>query len=218
MAAFAGCMAAGAHGFELDVRLCATGELLVFHDEDLARLCPGDTRRLSEMTYDEVLEVRVGGESIPTLQEVLRAEPRAMVNIELKKHPMRQALALITACANAVQETSSLGRVLVSSFDPRLLLMLRVLEPNLARGLLFAQEQGLPLRRGWLARTLNASAVHPEHVLVTKSRMKHWRKRGRRVHTWTVDDPARIAELATLGVHAIICNDPAAAIAILNTP
>lgn len=218
MAAFAGCMAAGADGFELDVRLCATGELLVFHDEDLARLCEGDTRRLDAMTYDEVSKVRVAGEPIPTLRDVLRGQPTAMVNIELKKHPMRQALALVTACADAVQEAGALGRVLVSSFDPRLLLMLRILEPNLARGLLFAQEQGLPLRRGWLARTLNASAVHPEHVLVSKSRIRHWRKRGRRVHTWTVDDPARIAELAALGVHAIICNDPAAAIAILDTP
>jgi glycerophosphoryl diester phosphodiesterase len=215
MAALAGAMAAGADGFELDVRLCKSGELLVFHDEDLMRLT-GDPRRIAQLTWPELQDVRIGGEPIPTLLEVLTELPDAMVNIELKKHPMRQALALVKACAEAVEQSGSLGRVLVSSFDPRLLLMLRVLEPNLARGLLFAKEQGFPLRRGWLARGLAPSAVHPEHVLVTAARMKHWRKRGLRVHTWTTDDPARIGELAQIGVHAIICNDPAAALKALG--
>ena len=210
MAALDGAMRVGADGFELDVRLCASGELVVFHDDDLLRLC-GDRRKIAELRWSELQEVRVGGESIPTLQEVLSEIPNAMVNIELKRHPMRQALALVQACAQAVEQSGALGRVLVSSFDPRLLLMLRVLEPNLARGLLFAEEQGLPLRRGWLAHGLAPSAVHPEHVLVTAARMKQWRRRGLRVHTWTVDDPARITELATIGVHAIICNDPGAA-------
>ncbi len=214
MVAMAGAMSAGADGFELDVRLCKSGELVVFHDEDLQRLC-GDPRHIAQLTLEELQDIRVADQGIPTLLEVLQEFPDAMVNIELKKHPMRQALALVQGCAGVVQQTGSLGRVLVSSFDPRLLLMLRVLDPNLARGLLSAEEQGLPLRRGWLARGLAPSAVHPEHVLVTEARMKHWRKRGLRVHTWTVDDPMRIAALAQIGVHGIICNDPAAAIRAL---
>ncbi|MCP4447556.1 MAG: glycerophosphodiester phosphodiesterase [Myxococcales bacterium] len=214
LAALKGAMNAGADGVELDVRLCGSSELLVFHDEDLQRLC-GDPRRIDDLSLQEIADVRVGGEPIPTLLEVLNALPLAVVNIELKRHPMSQALALVTACAQAVTESRSLGRVIISSFDPRLLLMLRVLEPNLPRALLFAEEQGLPLRRGWLATTLSACAVHPEHVLVSGTRMSRWRRRGYRVHTWTVDDPVRIAELARIGVHAIICNDPGAAIASL---
>ncbi len=218
MAAFAGAMDAGADGFELDVRLCSTGELLVFHDEDLARLCDGDSRAVGQLSYAEVRELRVGGEPVPTLLEVLQAFPTAMVNIELKRHPMRDAFALVSECIRVVAEARALGRVLVSSFDPRLLLMLRVLEPNLGRGLLFAQEQGLPLRRGWLAQSLKVCAVHPEHVLVTEARMKRWRKRGWRAHTWTVDDPKRIAELASIGVHAIISNDPGLVRDVLSEP
>jgi glycerophosphoryl diester phosphodiesterase len=38
LAAFAAAAAAGADGVELDVRLCATGEVVVFHDADLRRL------------------------------------------------------------------------------------------------------------------------------------------------------------------------------------
>ena len=214
MAAMAGAMSAGADGFELDVRLCKSGELVVFHDEDLLRLA-GDPRRVDQLTWGELQQLRISGEPIPTLLEVLCEFPDAMVNIELKKHPIRQALALVQACTQAVEQSASLGRVLASSFDPRLLLMLRVLEPNIGRGLLFAKAQGMPFRRGWLARGLAPSAVHPEHVLVTAATMKQWRKRGLRVHTWTVDDPARIRELAQIGVHAIICNNPGAALKAL---
>lgn len=215
LVALEGAMAAGADGVELDVRLCGSGELVVFHDEDLVRLC-GDSRSVASLSWQQLQEVRVGGEPVPSLAAVLQALPNAIINIELKKHPMSQALALVQACARAVEDARCLGRVVVSSFDPRLLLMLRVLEPNLARGLLFAEEQGLPLRRGWLARGLAPSAVHPEDVLVTAKTMKRWRKRGLRVHTWTVDDPERIRELATIGVHAIICNDPGAALVALD--
>ncbi|VAW32807.1 hypothetical protein MNBD_CHLOROFLEXI01-934, partial [hydrothermal vent metagenome] len=34
------------------------------------------------------------------------------------------------------------------------------------------------------------------------------KKRGLRVHTWTVDDPAEAQRLVGLGVHAILTNKP----------
>ena len=209
-------MRAGADGVELDVRLCASGELVVFHDEDLLRLC-GDTRRVAAMSWRDLREVRIEGQAILRLKDVLKLLPTAIINIELKRHPMSQALALVLACERVVEEHRALGRVVISSFDPRLLLMLRVLEPTLPRGLLFAKDQGLPLRRGWLSRGLAPAAVHPEHVLVTELTMRRWQRRRLRVHTWTVDEPDEIVRLATLGVHAIICNDPAAARAVLST-
>ncbi len=246
-------MRAGADGVELDVRLCASGELVVFHDEDLVRLC-GDTRHVAAMPWRDLREVRIEGQAIPRLKDVLKLLPRAIINIELKRHPMSQALALVLACERVVEEHRAVGRVVISSFDPRLLLMLRVLEPTLPRGLLFAKDQGLPLRPGWcetpasstngakhpgsakqsalktdansfgtsflkawLLRGLAAAAVHPEHVLVTELTMRRWQRRRLRVHTWTVDEPEEIVRLATLGVHAIICNDPAAVLATLRS-
>jgi len=210
MQAFAAAMAAGADGVELDVRLCATGELVVFHDDSLLRLC-GDHRLVENVTWDELKTLRVDGEGIPLLREVLEEVPTALVNIELKKHPLQLAPALVAGCRRDIEASAALSRVVVSSFDPRLLLMLRAVEPNVPRGLLFAKEQGLPFRRGWLAKGLAPIAVHPEHVLVSRARMRAWHRRGLRVHAWTVDDPERITELAELGVDAIICNDPGAA-------
>ena len=62
------------HGFgsELDVHLTADGKLAVFHDTNLLRMT-GIDRRIEEMTWDELSQVRLLGTShrIPLLEEVL---------------------------------------------------------------------------------------------------------------------------------------------------
>src|SRR6185312_17377418 len=59
----------GADGVELDVMRCATGEVVVFHDDDLGRLggYPGDVRALSfaELRAVELHGGTGGGERIP---------------------------------------------------------------------------------------------------------------------------------------------------------
>jgi glycerophosphoryl diester phosphodiesterase len=102
--------------------------------------------------------------------------------------------------------------VIVSSFDPRLLAMLRSLGSQVPRGLLFHSHQPAPLRKAWLARGLSVAAIHPEHVLVTAAMVGRAHRQGRLLNTWTVDDPDRIRELAAIGVDALISNDPGAAL------
>lgn len=215
MPAFAAAMQAGGDGFELDARLTRCGELVVFHDEDLWRMC-GDARRVSQLEWSELSRMRVGGQQIPRLRDVLEEFPGPLVNIELKKHPLSQALPLVQATLAAIAETRAISRVLVSSFDPRLLALLRLLEPKVPRALLSAREQGLLLRRGWLARGLGLVAVHPEEVMVSARSVARAHRRGYRVNTWTVDDPNRIRELASFAVDALICNDVGAALQALR--
>lgn len=215
MAAFAAAMEAGADGFELDVRLSACGKLLVFHDDDLLRLC-GVDRRVQDLSWQELSALRVQGERIPLLDEVLRAFPSALVNVEMKAHPLPMSLPLAKATRDAVLQHRALARVLVSSFDPRLLAMLRALGSQVPRALLFHSKQATPLRKAWLARGLVVAAIHPEQVLVTAEMVARAHAQGRLLNTWTVDDPERILELAAIDVDAIICNDPGAAVALLE--
>lgn len=214
MAAFDAAMRAGAEGVELDVRLCASGELIVFHDDNLERLC-GDPRRVASLAWRELQRRRVQGHAIPELAEVLAAFPTALVNVELKTHPLALALPLVQATIAAVHHADALGRCLVSSFDPRLLAMMRALAPEVPRGLLYARPQGLMLRSGLLATPLGAAALHPQHDVVDEEAMRRCVAKGLRMHVWTVDEPDRIRYLARVGVHAIICNDPGAALRAL---
>src|SRR5512147_1098251 len=91
LAAFRLAMEQGADGVELDVHRCATGEVVVIHDEDARRTAGADLRvAASPLAALRALDAggwrgeRFQGERIPLLAEVLEALPGALVNVELK--------------------------------------------------------------------------------------------------------------------------------------
>ena len=70
---------------EIDVFRCASGELVVFHDQTLDELTDGKGF-IEQMTLDSIKQFRVlGKEPIPTLKEVMDLiDGRVQLNIELK--------------------------------------------------------------------------------------------------------------------------------------
>jgi glycerophosphoryl diester phosphodiesterase len=201
----------GADGVELDVIRCATGECVVFHDDDLRRL--GDRAdRIAALPFSVVRELRLkGGERIPILTEVFEALGDLLVNVELKAPVGRDAVRLAVSAASELAGISGVGeRVLVSSFNPVALAVFHRIMPEVPTGLLFHADQVRPLREGWARHALRPTAVHPDHTLVTPERMATWARAGHLVNTWTVDDPREARRLAALGVDAIIANDPKA--------
>ena len=212
LAAFRRARTDGADGVELDVVRCASGEVVVFHDDELERLCgvPGLVRL---QTMSALRELSVRGHAIPELWQVLEElGPAMLVNVELKSTPGLRGSAVDDGLAISVAATlrrhALHDRVLVSSFDPLLLGRMRRAAPDVSRGLLFAADQTLPLRRGWAARLLGAVAVHPEASLVDEERVATWRRADLGVNVWTVDDPAELRYLAALGVDGVITNRP----------
>src|SRR5262249_58199917 len=82
----------GADYAEVDVQQTADGVVVLLHDRDLKRVA-GVSRRLDELSYDEVRKLDVGswfdpvfaGERGPTLEEVIDLFPRRIkLNIQLK--------------------------------------------------------------------------------------------------------------------------------------
>jgi glycerophosphoryl diester phosphodiesterase len=216
LAAFRLAREQGADGVELDVIRCASGEVVVFHDDELSRLT-GQAGWVRATPYAELARLTVSGERIPLLSEVLDAASGLLVNVELKSAPTWRERARDDGLASAVAELirAHAPRVLVSSFDPLLLHRFRRAAPAVPLGLLFAHDQALPLRQAWAAPLLRPAALHPEALLVDAPALRAWRTRGYLVHTWTVDEPAEARALATLGVDAIITNHPAKARAAL---
>lgn len=210
IAAFARARADGADGVELDVRLCASGELVVFHDDDLERLA-GRGGAIEDMSLAAVRDVRLtSGDPIPTLDEVLDELGGALrINVEIKT-TRRTRVPAARAVAKALARHRDHDRLLVSSFDPAALGVVRATAPRLAVGLLFHGKLSLPLRRAWAATVLRPVSVHPHHALVHRVSIQRWHRAGYAVLTWTVDEPAEITRLARLGVDGLITNDPAA--------
>jgi glycerophosphoryl diester phosphodiesterase len=219
LAAFARARRDGADGVELDVLLCASGEVVVFHDDDLSRLA-GRPGRIDTIPYGELRQVALpGGERIPLLAEALaETGPDLLVNVELKAAGVgrQQISALVDRVAAVVTEAGAADRVLVSSFNPFAVHAWMRRMPAIRAALLFEREAPLPLRRAWPAVWLRPAALHPELVLCTPARVAGWRRRGYMVGVWTVDGPDAVRACRDMGVDAVITNDPAATRALLG--
>src|SRR5947209_7289473 len=116
LAAFRRARSDGADGVELDVMRCATGEVIVFHDDDLERL--GKRAGLTRATsFAELREIDLGGgEKIPLLDEVLGELGPLLVNIELKSQSRFGDDGLASSVATIVERHATSARALVSSF------------------------------------------------------------------------------------------------------
>jgi glycerophosphoryl diester phosphodiesterase len=221
LAAFRLARTQGADGVELDVMRCASGEVVVFHDDDVERL--GKRRGLvRELSFAELRELDLGGgEKIPLLDEVLEELGSMLVNVELKSAPSWPARVgddgLPAAVATILSRHALGDRVLVSSFDPLLLARFSRRTRAAQTGLLFAYDQSRPYREAWAAHLLRPTALHPESRLVDARALRQWHARGLAVNVWTVDDPAELRLLAALGVDGVITNRPKIARAVLKS-
>ena len=210
---------AGADGVELDVRACATGEAIVFHDATLARLA-GRGHHIADMSLADVRSVELNaGRRISTLDDVIEHVGRdLLVNIEIKSPRLFRAQRDVDAALACIERHAAADRVLVSSFDPAAVWRVRRRAPHLRTGLLFHKGAPVVLKRAWVAPVLRPFALHPEDVLITAERVAVWRRRGFAINAWTVDHPARLRALAALGVDIVMANDPGAALRALAGP
>lgn len=209
---------AGADGVEFDVRLCATGEPVIYHDENLARMA-GRGEVVSRLSLDRVRAVRLPGDChIPTLDDVFAtfAGTDFALNVELKTTGFRGCVALVEAVLAAIERHGVADNVLLSSFDPIAMWRMHQRTRRVRTGFLFHGGQLAPFREAWFARLLRPPALHPHYKLVTGQAVERWRQGGHAVNTWTVDHRTTQRRLAAAGVDAIMTNDPAACLANLS--
>ena len=211
MAAFERAHGEGADGVELDVRLCASGEVVVFHDPDLMRATGGqDARAIESLTMSELARVRLfaGAEHAPGLAEVLRLcrERDLMLNVEMK-HDVGDKLALARAVVREL--AGHAGPVIVSSFDPRLLWLARWAGMRAPTAVLTHQKQrhAMICVRA-LAHRPFAAGVHFERMQADRCRSARAHRRGLFAGAWTVNEPAEARALAAAGIDWLISDAP----------
>ncbi len=217
LAAFELAIRKGADAIELDAMLCASGEVVVIHDETLERTTDGQGRvsetplaALRELDAGSWFAPRFRGEHIPTLEEVLEAiGGRIYLNIELKNYATPRD-PLPERVATLVERFGLEENVLFSSFNPWTLRRARARLPRVPLGLLTAPGWTGGVLNGPLGRLLVPyEALHPERRSVTPALVAAVHRRGARLHTYTVEDPAEARYLFALGVDGIFANDPA---------
>jgi len=220
LGAFAHAVALGARAVELDVRTCRSGEVVVHHDPTLARLTADrDARRVADLPWSELSRVRLGaGEGVPRLADVLeRLRPEGIgVNVEMK-HDVPDRGAVVRAVARLLLAWDVAHPIVVSSFDPRMIMALAEIAPGVPRALLvnrsrhdFAMLAAAGPLHGRSLRPVRVDAVHLDRALATPRRVDALRRRGLRVFVWTVNDPDEARRLDAMGVAGIISDVPGA--------
>jgi len=210
--AFAAARADGADGVELDVHPCKTGEIIVFHDHDLARMA-NRPERVRDLTWNELRRIELpGGLRIPRLEDALAATDGLLLDLEIKSPRFAGAgLRLPREVARILADHGAVERTVVSSFDPVPLLQMRRHLPDVGLAFLFHAGEPWPVRRGIGAAAIGACALHPEAVLCDAPSVTAWRADGYAVNAWTIDDPAELRRLAEIGVDGVTTNEPARA-------
>jgi glycerophosphoryl diester phosphodiesterase len=186
----------GADGVELDVRIDPTGELLVRHDPLPAR----------------------GAETIvatPTLSAALDAcGDEMLVNVEIKNlasdggFDASMSIAHLTIDELRRRGSTATGRWLISSFSWATITACRSVAGDIATAYLCMLLDERQIER---VAAAGHAAIHPWERSVTPALVERCHAAGLIVNVWTSNDPARLAELAALGVDGVCTDVPARA-------
>lgn len=189
----------GATAIEFDVRVTADGVPVILHDESLERIA-GIEKFVAEISFEELRKVKVGGEKIPTLEEVLAfAKSKLAVDIEVKVPGVEEKVV------DLVKKYDLIEKTLITSFIPGVLSRIKEIGPELRVGILSSEWDDEYLD---IASNLNAYALLPNYNFVDEKVVRKIKEKGYRLIVWTVNSVEDIRKMLSLGVDGIITDDP----------
>ena len=156
--AFREALAAGADGIECDLQKTRDRQFVVIHDPRTGRVAGAD-REVGGSDLTELRGLDFGkGERIPTLEEVLRMLPAGTwLDLELKEETI--APADCPKIAAILDSAFPRKRLMISSFDPRVLYPMRAM--GFAVGFLVGEEVA---QNGMLSFAATLVRLRPRYV------------------------------------------------------
>ena len=215
MAAFCEAIAAGSDGIEFDVRLTRDGVPIIIHDNTLRRTT-GLPHRVADLTWSELENLNAGVPSLEQLFTLFEAND-LLLFLEMKVDSAAEHLPLAEACSKLIDEFSFKQRVFVECFDLKALAIIKNIDSEIKTAALFQPTLSRPSLADQRiidrAKAIKASALALHYRLARESLVNKAFDAELRVAVWTVDDPVWIARARSLGIEALITNDPAAMLA-----
>jgi glycerophosphoryl diester phosphodiesterase len=221
---------------EMDVYLSADNELMLMHDPEVQSTTAG-RGKVNELRSDYLQTLNAGhkwspdgecrpfaGKSVlspefadlrvPKLKEVFDEFPNARMVIEMKKADRSPAAAL----SEMISKRGMTERVLVASFVGDFMAEFRRLSPNVATSYsLSAGDLGrLVAGRKFSDDLADPSAIQLPYQLVTDTVVRSARRRGIKVHAWTVNDLEKMYLMWDRGADGIITDYPGPMLSLLG--
>ncbi len=193
-------------GIEMDLQITADGQVVVFHDYTIDRMC-GVSGKIDQMTYAELRELKLGDtdEHIPLLSEVLEVMGgKQPLVIELK--PVLRRDELCVATYDIIKNYK--GEFCIESFDPFALCWFRKNAPHIVRGQLSAkiarwerkQEKNMryALAKSFVISNVFLNCLSRPHFIAHRLEKKTWavriaEKMGAMRFAWTSTEPGNEA-------------------------
>lgn len=218
-AAFAAAYAAGFRHFETDTRSTKDGVAVVFHDETLERTTDG-IGAVYDYTWAELSKVRdASGARLMRLDELLDAYPDVIFNIDVKSDYALEPLVSV------IEKAKVHSRVCIASFSQRRIRRVQKALPGVATSMsllaaaTFVGAAHLPARMAggvsWIlpssrrgTQALQVPTVRNGVRVVDETFVNLAHRRGQAVHVWTINEPAEVDRLLSLGVDGFVTDVP----------
>jgi len=209
------------YGVEFDVHMTRDCELVVIHDETIARTSNGQGF-VKDMTLTELRSFDFGSwfsdefrcEPIPTLHEVLEvfSETNHHLNIELKSDifPYEGMTEKVVAM---VQKMKLDSRVVISSFDHEAIQAVKKIAPHIETAALFMEVLVDPID---YMRNIPADALHISLPSAVRPSMRKVVEEGVAVRVFTVNEEKYAEALRKVGVTALFTDYPEKMMIYLN--
>jgi glycerophosphoryl diester phosphodiesterase len=213
---------------ECDLQLTADGVLVCMHDTTVDRTTGGgSTGRVDSFTLEQLRAMDFGswfdpkfaGAAIVPFEEQLRCYRKAAPGVQFyaeTKAPseyggrMEPALVDLLRKLELVPDGSAdvhTAPVIIQSFDLQSLIAVKQLAPSLPTALLWVAPPAD--QKATAPGVIDVMAPVKEYLLANPTAIEQIHAGGRDVHTWTVDEPAKIDQLLAAGVDGIFSNDTA---------
>lgn len=188
---------------ELDVQMSQDGILYVYHDYIIKEL----DGLLIEFDSEKINQVRIEGERIPTLKEVLQLIPNdILINVEVKQMGLDQR-DMTQDLYEMMKGCHNLDNIIVSSFNHHVLCKIRQLDNQLKLGMLFDQVvKDFP---DYIHRSgISPFSIHMGLEVVSKGLVEQLHTLDLPVYVYTVNSKSSLNRVKVMGVDGIFTNYP----------
>lgn len=196
----------GANALEVDIRLCGSGELVLFHDRTLLRhfsklkpICLSSLRELKQLQYKHPTFGQ--SLSIVLLTDFLEEfKNKVPLILDLKSFCSNNRKLIRTLIKN-LDDLNMRSQIWTSAFNLRILGAVKQLAPDIRTGYLFNH---FPQSHQLIDLFLQSDAWHPHHSLITEKLINKARNLNKELFVWTVNEESLYEELAGYQFEGII--------------
>ena len=207
--------------------------------EEISKFDVGSLNKLTRYGRRFVNQRSLENQKIPKLSELLELSSKnvlqnLLINLEIKSTPDEKNLTpdpkdLVQIVLNEINNSNLKDKIIISSFDWRVLREVKKQSPEIPRAYLtFQQEKGMKIKKTiyskspWIdhipltivydlpkiIKELGGSAWHPYYKDINKKAVKDAHDNNLPVNVWTVNDEDDMLKMIEYGVDGIMTDYP----------